>query len=96
MLGSEKSKGRSLNERFLLTPSVSKTIKIQGIKSPWQRPPIHQFAEYFSGILRKGKASQNIEEFKQNLQEKEISRLRDSPDRKSGSFVKAITHDESE
>jgi len=84
-----------LNERFLLTPSVSKTIKIQGLKSPFHRPPIHQFAEYFSGILRKGKASQNIEEFKQNLQEK-TPKDKESSEGKASSIMKAHQQHESE
>ena len=82
---SEKSKGRSLNERILLTPAVNKTIRLQSGRNIRQRPECHQFAEYFSGVLGKGKASKNIEEFKHNLQvdEEKDKSHRISPDRKS-------------
>jgi len=82
---SEKSKGRSLNERILLTPAVGKTIRLQAGRNIRQRPESQQFAAYFSGVLGKGKASKNIEEFKHNLQvdEENGKNPKVSPDRKS-------------
>ncbi len=72
-----------MNERILLTPAVSKTIRLQSGRNIRQRPESQQFAAYFSGVLGKGKASKNIEEFKQNLHVEDDKNPKTSPDRRS-------------